>query len=113
MKFKYEYVMCDFYWWICDEWNLQIIVWCVKFTDENVIHTEKQVLVKKCLQMGQTWIYHTSLSWKDSLSCGNTDYPVKKKVLGDVVSKEVKADKILGAKKSYYYWFPWIRCNNE
>ena len=80
--------------------------WClrsvnpVKFTEECVICTEKQVLVKKIVYK---WAKHefatTNPSWKESPWSRNTDSPVKKKKVQDaVVSKEDHAASLLEYK---------------
>ena len=67
-------------------------------------------LVKRCLQMGETWICHFE-SRRQSTEWKNIDSRLEKKILGATISKEGSSVSLIGNERSHYYWFSWKRCN--
>ena len=85
----------------------------MKFMQDYVMCTEKDILVKKLfingLKMGlprqacvKKTVHVVEIHWITS----------KEKVPGEAVSKEGHADCLLGYKRTHYNWFLWKWCNS-
>ena len=80
----------------------------VKFTEEYVMCTEKQVLIKQRFIKEQKIGLPLRITVEKTVHALETHWLFgKEKVLGAAISKESNADSVLRHELTQNYWFPW------